>query len=83
MVGVKNRKCAQQGCSKVPSYGNAGTKKREFCSGHAKEGMVNLNSKKCVHPGCSKVPSFGVAGTKDRDFCAGHTKQMVALVHSE
>ena len=41
-------------CSKQPSFGVAGTKKRELCREHAMEGMVNLNninSKRCGHPG--------------------------------
>ena len=66
--------CLHPGCTKQPSFGVAGTKKRKFCAGHAKEGMVNLINKKCAHQGCSKVPSFSLAGTMKRESCAGHAK---------
>ena len=34
MVNVKSKKCDHHGCAKLPSYGVAGTTKREFCSAH-------------------------------------------------
>ncbi|CAN0339339.1 unnamed protein product, partial [Pylaiella littoralis] len=34
-------KCTHDGCTKQPTYGVAGTKTAELCSGHAKDGMVN------------------------------------------
>lgn len=43
MVDLIHTKCAHQACNKAPSFGVAGTKKREFCSEHAKEGMVRVN----------------------------------------
>ena len=41
MIDLNHGKCAHQGCSRLPSYGAAGTKKREFCAGQATKGMVN------------------------------------------
>ncbi|CAM9854184.1 unnamed protein product [Ectocarpus sp. 4 AP-2014] len=82
MVNVRRVKCARQGCSKSPSFGVAGTKKREFCRAHAQEEMVHVNSKKCAHQGCSKKPSFGVAGTKKREFCREHTNQGTVFLGS-
>ncbi|CAN0041536.1 unnamed protein product [Pylaiella littoralis] len=73
MVDVKNKRCTHRGCTKQPSYGVAGTKTAEFCSGHAKGGMVNVFKKKCTHRGCTKRPSYGVAGTKTAEFCSEHT----------
>jgi len=57
-----------------PSY--RGTKKREFCVGHAKEGMIDLmhinrRREKCMHPGYTSLPSFGVAGPRRRERVAG------------
>ncbi len=65
------------GCTIEPSFGVEGTKKREFCVGHAKERMINLkiNRRKCTHPSCTKEPSFGIEGTKKTEFCAGHAKE--------
>ncbi|CAM9586530.1 unnamed protein product [Ectocarpus sp. 4 AP-2014] len=51
------RKCGHPGCMKQPSFGTDGSKKAEFCSQHAKQGMVNLRSRRCNHPGCMKRPS--------------------------
>ncbi|CAN0008436.1 unnamed protein product, partial [Pylaiella littoralis] len=35
---VRNkRRCSHPGCSRRPTYGAAGSRKREFCSQHAKE----------------------------------------------
>ena len=69
------RKCRQRGCTKTPSFGVAGTKKREVCREHATEGMVDLIKKKCIHHDCTKIPSFGVEGTKKVEFCRGHAKE--------
>eukprot|EP00903_Cladosiphon_okamuranus_P010722 g10134.t1 len=38
------KKCAHKGCAKQPSFGVAGSTKREFCSGHAKGGMVTKST---------------------------------------
>ncbi|CAN0259475.1 unnamed protein product [Ectocarpus fasciculatus] len=47
MVDLVHRRCGHPGCMKQPSYGKAGTQKREFCCLHAKPGMVNVK-KKCA-----------------------------------
>lgn len=55
------KKCSHQGCTKkIPSFGAAGSKKRELCAGHTKDGMVNVYNRQCVHEGCSKEPTFGL-----------------------
>lgn len=64
MIDLIHKICAHLGCSKLPSFDVEGTRKREFCAGHAKRGMVDVSSKKCAHLGCSKGLSFGGAGTK-------------------
>ena len=81
MVNVKEKWCILPGCTKRPSYGAAGIAKREFCSQHKEEGMVDLNSKICGHGGCTKRSSFGVASSTKKEFCAQHKKEgMVNLV---
>lgn len=64
--------CGQAGCEKRPTYGLKGSKKREFCSQHAKKGMINVNNKRCIQPNCSTIPSFAVAGSKKAEFCCIH-----------
>ena len=64
MANVKHRTCGYEGCSTLPSYGVAGSKKAELCSKHARAGMVNVMNRTCGHEGCSILPSYGVAGSK-------------------
>ena len=46
MVNVVSKRCCQQGCYKVPSYGVDGSTKPEFCFDHKKGGMMNVVSKR-------------------------------------
>ncbi|CAN0307244.1 unnamed protein product [Pylaiella littoralis] len=36
----------------------------EFCSGHAKDGMVDVKKKRCNHRGCTKLAKLSVVGNK-------------------
>ncbi|CAM9224280.1 unnamed protein product, partial [Sphacelaria rigidula] len=49
-------------------------KKAEFCSQHARAGMVDVVNKKCNDDGCSKTPSFCLAGGKNVKFCARYAR---------
>ncbi|CAM9729124.1 unnamed protein product, partial [Ectocarpus fasciculatus] len=51
-------------CTLRSSYGNAGSKKVEFCSQHAQKGMISVVTKRCGHPGCTKRPSYDSTGSK-------------------
>ncbi|CAM9721608.1 unnamed protein product [Ectocarpus fasciculatus] len=66
--------CKEHGCTKQPSFGKEGSKKRQFCAQHAKQGMVSLVSRRCGHPGCMKQSSFGKGGSQKREFCSLHAK---------
>lgn len=57
-----------------PSYGTEGTKNTEFCSQHAKAGMVNVKSKQCGRRGCNLTPSYGLEGAK-AEFCSQHARE--------
>eukprot|EP00752_Nemacystus_decipiens_P017620 g15791.t1 len=84
MVNIYGKMCAHPKCSKNPSFGVAGTKRREFCSEHAEIGMVNIYGPcRCAHPGCCKYPSFGTAGTKKAEFCREHAKVGMVNLHSK
>ncbi|CAM9522436.1 unnamed protein product [Sphacelaria rigidula] len=74
MVDVVSKQCGDEGCSKKPSYGVAGSKKAEFCSQHARGGMVNVRFQTCCSEGCSKKPSYGVAGSKNARFSPQHAR---------
>lgn len=75
MIDLANKKCAHRGCTELASFGVAGTKKREYCSGHAKEGMINVISKRCAHR--------DEAGTRRGDFCAAHANVEQMRVSNE
>lgn len=67
-----SKECNVDGCSTRAHYGVAGSKKREFCSKHALEGMVSLSHRKCASDGCCTTASFGVPGSKKMEFCFKH-----------
>eukprot|EP00752_Nemacystus_decipiens_P004262 g3893.t1 len=75
MVNIANKRCGHPGCNKQPWYGMEGSKTREFCAQHRKEGMVYVISKWRGHPGCNKLPSDGVEGGKTKEFCSEHKKK--------
>lgn len=49
MLDVVRKRCSHGGCAKTPSFGVDGSKRADFCSQHAKEGVVNVVSKMCSH----------------------------------
>ncbi|CAM9137846.1 unnamed protein product [Scytosiphon promiscuus] len=75
------RTCGHEGCLKQPTFGIDGSKKKEFCSPHAKEGMVNIHTRRCRKLGCMKSPGYGVAGTRVALYCRRHAEgtDMVAV----
>lgn len=76
--------CARPGCSTAPSYCVAGGRKAEFCSKHARAGMVNVKHKPCGIEGCSITPNFGVSGSKKAEFCSEHARAgMVDVRHKK
>ena len=83
MVDVINKTCCREGCSKRPSFGLAESRKAEFCSQHARNGMVNVVSKTCCREGCSKQPSFGLAGSRKAEFCSKHAGDGMVHVRSK
>ncbi|CAM9760858.1 unnamed protein product [Ectocarpus fasciculatus] len=72
--GQGHRCCLEHGCTTRPSYGKDDSKKAEFCSQHAKPGMIHVFRKKCGHPDCIKHPSYGKDGSKKAEFCSQHAK---------
>ncbi|CAB1098788.1 unnamed protein product [Ectocarpus sp. CCAP 1310/34] len=68
------RVCEQPNCPEQPSNGIEGSRRRQFCSRHAIEGMVDI---------CSKHPSFGVKRSGRRQFCARHAADGMVDVSSK
>jgi len=60
-----------------------GSNKREFCSEHKRDGMVDLIHKRCGHHGCSRQPSFGVDDSKKPEFCSEHKRDGMIAVRNE
>lgn len=56
-----SKRCSHEGCTKLPSWGLAGSRKHEFCAQHAMEGLVEVvrKWKTCSYEGCTKLPSWG------------------------
>ncbi len=51
MVNVASKRCLHHGCGKVPSFGVADRKMREFCAQHKRAGMmVDVTSKGALSP---------------------------------
>ncbi|CAN0343566.1 unnamed protein product [Ectocarpus sp. 8 AP-2014] len=42
MTNIAKKRCGHPGCIKIPSFGNDGGKKAEFCSQYARQGMVDV-----------------------------------------
>ncbi|CAM9763084.1 unnamed protein product [Discosporangium mesarthrocarpum] len=72
---ARNKCCKEPGCSKNPHYGVSREidpkSKAEYCSGHKKDGMINIHGRKCKHRGCMKQPRFDYQQGKGK-FCADH-----------
>lgn len=69
-------RCGHPRCTTRASFGADGSKKAEFCSRHARDGMVDIYStrNRCLHPSCTTRAHFGVEGNKKGEFCSEHAK---------
>jgi len=72
MVDEVNKRCGHPSCSKLPSLGMAGTKRREMCTEHALDGMVSV--KRCCHPNCLKLPLYASSGNMEAGMYVEHPK---------
>ena len=50
MINVASKRCADDGCNKHPNYGEAGSRKREYCAEHSLEGMVLVVRQQKLRP---------------------------------
>ena len=65
MVDVKNKRCAEPGCNKGPSFNMEGEEKALYCKRHGEpKGMVNVVSKRCRQEGCGRIPCFNYEGLR-------------------
>lgn len=72
MVDVKNKRCAEPGCTKQPHYNFGGERKGIHCGKHKQAGMVNVTSKRCAELGCGTRPSYNEEGKRGGLFCKVH-----------
>lgn len=75
MVNVVSKRCQDDECDRIPSYGwDVDGAKAAFCATHKEEGMVNVRHPRCAEDGCRRQPGFGKAGGKLAVFCKEHKK---------
>lgn len=73
-MDVRSKRCGHQGCNMLAKYGVLDTTRAEFCSQHAREGMVDVRNKGCGHHGCSTQPSYRFPGETSQ-VCAQHARE--------
>lgn len=71
-----SRTCKHKDCAKQPVFGDATTKKREFCAVHKKEEHVDVVNRRCKS--CKKHANFGSGRTPD--YCADHRRTGDVLI---
>ena len=70
-------KCVEPDCNESAIYNYTGLK-REFCSTHKQEGMINVAKNLCIEPDCKVGATFGYPG-QQAEFCATHKKEGTKL----
>jgi hypothetical protein len=64
MVNVKDKKCNNPDCNKIPSYNYINEKKSLYCKDHKLDNMIDVKSKKCNSPDCNKQSSYNYINEK-------------------
>ena len=72
MVDVRSKRCAHDGCARVPSFGAPDQTKWTYCATHKLVGMVDVRSKRCAHDGCARQPRFSAPDQTKGAYCATH-----------
>ena len=83
MMHVGNTCCAQQGYSKWPSGGVAGSKVSVDRKQHAEDGNVDVTNERCTLRGCSIRLRSGVEGSKVVAYLMEHAEDATVDVVSE
>lgn len=85
-MDVKARKTnAQHGCgsSHHTAWTMAARRRKEYCSLHAKAGMIDVKGRRCAHLVCTKRPTLGADdGRKKPAFCFQHAKANMVSVQA-
>ena len=66
-----HQNCIHDGCLKIASFNYKGLK-RQYCSLHKTDDMVNVKHKTCCNLDCNKIAIFNVVGNKTPLFCSLH-----------
>jgi hypothetical protein len=72
MVDIKNKKCQQESCNKIPAYNFQGQTRALYCVTHKLPDMVDIKHKKCQQEGCNKRPSYNFQGQSKALYCNAH-----------
>ena len=75
------KKCRYKDCPTEANFGYRDGKK-EYCSKHKLDGMVNLHSQKCQHLECPKIASFGYRDGK-KEYCSKHNRDGMINLHNK
>jgi very-short-patch-repair endonuclease len=80
MINIKNKKCSNANCSKIPSYNLPSENKPIYCKDHKTPEMINILKKYCQSTKCKELAIFGLINKKPH-FCLKHKKiNMINLV---
>jgi hypothetical protein len=72
MVNIKDKKCMEEGCDKIPNFNYEGETKGKFCKKHKHDGMIDIKHRKCEIQGCKIQPTFNYEGELCGKFCEKH-----------
>jgi hypothetical protein len=73
MENVINKRCEEEGCETLPSYGKE-WQKPTHCVKHASEDMENVINKRCEEEGCKIQPHYGKEWKKPT-HCVKHASR--------
>lgn len=73
MIDVKNKKCKENGCRKIPSFNYPEQTIPEYCKEHKKEKMENIHNIRCAVSCCKTTAIYKFYKSNDnKKFCHNH-----------
>lgn len=77
MVNIRNKRCAQGGCSKRATFGVEGRRLATYCRQHVGDGKMSVPFAPSPRDGCSMLPFSGANSSP----CSYHAETSVDLAH--
>ena len=75
MIDIKNKRCNEENCNKLPIFNFKEQKNPLYCSKHKKNNMIDMIHKSCIEENCKTFPSFNFKGLKKGLYCSEHKKK--------